>query len=102
MIVTFEKEYLRDLHETGQVDDKKYHFKPDVIKRYKRRIKMLQDAERIDELIVINSLNYEVSKGDKAGISSIRVNKQYCIEFMVTDNSVATVCTILELSNNCK
>jgi proteic killer suppression protein len=103
MIVAFEKEYLRDLYENGKTADKKHRFQPDVMKRYKKRIKTLQDAERITDLVAINSLNYEVLKGDKAGISSIRVNKQYRIEFTVTDNgveSVAKICNILELSNH--
>ncbi|HHV86467.1 MAG TPA: addiction module killer protein, partial [Petrimonas sp.] len=46
----------------------------------------INEAERIEDLFTINSLNYEVLKGDKAGISSIRVNNQYRIEFTVTDN----------------
>jgi proteic killer suppression protein len=52
-----------------------------------------------------NGLNFENLKGIKAGISSIRVNKQYRIEFTVTDTgveSIATVCNILELSNHYK
>jgi proteic killer suppression protein len=105
MIVSFEKKYLRDLYETGKVDNKKYRFQPDIIKRYKRRIKILQDAEKIEDLLAINSLNYEILKGDKAGISSIRVNKQYRIEFTVTNDGVEpvlTVCNILELSNHYK
>ncbi|MDR2911236.1 MAG: type II toxin-antitoxin system RelE/ParE family toxin [Bacteroidales bacterium] len=105
MIVTFEKEYLRNLYEKGKSEDKKYRFQPDVIKKYKKRIETLQDAERIENLFAINALNYEVLKGDKAGISSIRVNDKYRIEFMVTDNgveSVVTVCNIIELSNHYK
>ncbi len=69
------------------------------------RIKTLESAERIEDLFTINSLNYEVLKGDKAGISSIRVNNQYRIEFTVTDNGaepIVSVCNILELSNHYK
>lgn len=105
MIVAFEKEYLRDLYEKGNTSDKKHRFQPDVSKKYRERIKTLENAERIEDLFVIHSLNYEVLKGGKAGISSIRVNKQYRIEFTVTDNGiepVATVCNILELSNHYK
>lgn len=61
MIVTFDKEYLRELYETG--------------------------------------------KGDKAGISSIRVNDQYRIEFTVSNQEAETtiyICNILELSNHYK
>ena len=105
MIVTFEKEYLRDLYETGKTTDKKYRFQPNVAVKYIERIKLLERTQRIEDLFVINSLNYEVLKGDKKGISSIRVNKQYRIEFTVKDNGVepvVTVCNILELSNHYK
>ena len=50
-------------------------------------------------------LNFESLQGDKQGISSIRVNLKYRIEFTVTDTgleSFATVCNILELSNHYK
>lgn len=65
----------------------------------------INETERIEDLFTINSLNYEVLKGDKAGISSIRVNNQYRIEFTVTDNGaepIVSVCNILELSNHYK
>ena len=42
---------------------------------------------------------------DKAGISSIRVNDQYRIEFTVkqiSSEAVVTICNILELSNHYK
>ncbi len=105
MIVTFEQEYLRDLYETGKATDKKHRFQPDMVKRYRERIKTLETAARVEDLFVINSLNYEVLRGDKKGVSSIRVNNQYRIEFTVRDNSVepiVTVCNILELSNHYK
>lgn len=105
MVVTFEKEYLRDLYETGSTTDKKYRFQPEIVKSYKRRIKTLEAASRIEDLFIIGSLNYEVLKGDKQGISSIRVNKQYRIEFTVSEEEsepVVTVCNILELSNHYK
>ncbi len=42
--------------------------------------------------------------GDKAGISSIRVNNQYRIEFTVNKakDTVVTICNIIELSNHYK
>jgi len=105
MIVTFEENYLRELFESGKTTDKKHRFQPEVIVKYKKRISTLLEADRVEDLFVIHSLNYEVLKGDKAGISSIRVDKQYRIEFTVSDNGlepVITVCTILELSNHYK
>ena len=44
-------------------------------------------------------------RGDKAGISFIRVNDQYRIEFtvkQVSAETVVTICNILELSNHYK
>lgn len=35
MIVIFDKDYLRELYETGK-SDKKHRFQPDIIKRYIR------------------------------------------------------------------
>lgn len=105
MIVSFEKEYLRDLYEKGKTMDKKHRFQPEIIKRYKERIKTLESAEKIEDLFAFKSLNYEVLKGDKSGISSIRVNSQYRIEFIITNKGVepvVSVCNIIELSNHYK
>jgi len=104
MVVAFEKEYLRDLYEAGK-SDKKHRFQPDIVKRYKRGIDYLKQARNIEELFLLPSLHYEVLKGDKAGVSSIRVNDQYRIEFTVEQVSepiVVTICNIIELSNHYK
>ena len=71
MIVAFEKDYLRELYETGK-SDKKHRFQPDIVKRYKRGVDYLKQARNIEELFLLPSLHYEVLKGDKAGVSSIR------------------------------
>ena len=105
MKITFEKEYLQELYETGKTTSKKYRFRPDVVKRYQLRIETLEGAEDVEKLFAINPLHYEVLKGDKKGISSIRVNDQYRIEFKTTQvvsETVATICNILELSNHYK
>ena len=104
MIVAFEKDYLRELYETGK-SDKKHRFQPDIVKRYKRGIDYLKQARNIEELFLLPSLHYEVLKVDKAGVSSIRVNDQYRIEFTVEQVSgpiIVTVCNIIELSNHYK
>ena len=44
-------------------------------------------------------------KGDKAGISFVRVNNKYRVEFTVRDSieePIVTVCNIIELSNHYK
>ena len=96
--------YTRELYETGK-SDKKHRFQPDIVKRYKRGIDYLKQARNIEELFLLPSLHYEVLKGDKAGVSSIRVNDQYRIEFTVEQVSepiIVTICNIIELSNHYK
>ena len=105
MEINFEKEYLRQLYENGKTSDKKHRFQPQIVSRYQLRIKMLEQANGIEELYAINSLHYKVLEGDKEGISSIRVNDQYRIEFTVkqiSSETVVTICNILELSNHYK
>ena len=105
MEINFDKDYLRQLYEEGKTTDKKHRFQPNIVARYQLRIKVLEQARSVEELYVIHSLHYEVLKGDKAGISSIRVNDQYRIEFtveQVSSETVVTICNILELSNHGK
>ena len=99
--VTFEQTYLKELYDEGKTSDKKHRFQPDIVKRYQQRIKTLVSAPRIETLYQIKSLNYEVLKGDNEGVSSIRVNDKYRIEFLVNteEEPLVTICNILELSN---
>ena len=105
MIVTFEEKYLQELFESGKPSDKKHRFQPQIVQKYQYCIRYLLAASCIEALYPVKSLNYEVLKGDKAGISSIRVNEQYRIEFTVKDNGVeplVTICNIIKLSNHYK
>jgi len=103
MIVSFEKQYLCDLYEKGQSNDKKHRFQPQVIEKYKERIDTLKKAHSLEDLFPIAALNYKVLQGDKKGSSSIRVNLKYRIEFTVEKNerdTFLTVCNIIDLSNH--
>lgn len=103
MIVTFEKEYLRDLYKNGKTADKKHRFQPEIVRKYRQCISLMRRVPDINALAKYNGLNLENLQGDKQGISSIRINRQYRIEFTVTNNGiepVAIVCNILELSNH--
>ena len=106
MIVLFAKKYLEELYYNGKCKDKKHRYQPDIIKRYKQCIDMLNDATCIEALYRVHSLRYEVLDGDKKGISSIRVNDQYRIEFAVSHEldgeEKLTICNIIELSNHYK
>lgn len=105
MFVTFEKTYLQELYDTGKTSEKKHRYQPDIVKRYQKCIDYLLDVKRAEDLILINSLSYEVLKGDKKGVSSIRVNNKYRVEFTVRETMeepIITVCNIIELSNHYK
>ena len=77
MEIRFEKEYLRELYEKGKAKEKKYRFQPQVVNKYRKTIDLLESVAKIEDLYRFHSLNYEILKGDKKGISSVRVNNQY-------------------------
>lgn len=103
MIVQFEKEYLKELFEKGKTLDKHLRFQPQVIKKYILRVMTLQDAPNIEALYPLNSLHYEVLSGDKAGISSIRIDSKYRLEFITTfegEEPKLTICSLIDISNH--
>lgn len=103
MIVTFDKEYLKELYECERPRDKKHRFQPEIVKRYKRCIDYLRWASSKEALFPINSLRLEALTGDKDGMFSIRVNDKYRIEFIMeesADEPILTICNIIELSNH--
>lgn len=105
MVVTFDKEYLKELYESGKANDKKHRFQPDIVRKYKRCIDIMINVADIVSLCQYNGLNFEKLSGDKKELCSIRVNNQYRIEFTVTEiqsEIVTTICNIIELSNHYK
>lgn len=105
MDVIFEKKYLQEIYQTGKTTDKKHRFQLAVIRKYIRVIDIMIDQPDTLMLKKFNGLNYEKLKGDKIGLSSVRVNDQYRIEFKeitIGERSVATICSIVELSNHYK
>ena len=105
MEIRFEKKYLEELYKNGKATDKKYRFQPQVVKKYRKTIDVLNAVSGVEDLYRFNALCYEVLKGDKKGISSVRVNDQYRIEFttkQVVSEVVITICNIIELSNHYK
>ncbi|MBO8447597.1 MAG: type II toxin-antitoxin system RelE/ParE family toxin [Bacteroidetes bacterium] len=105
MYIEFDKDYLRELFESGKTSDKKHRFQPEIIRGYQKTVFVLSQSNAITDLFQIKSLNYEVLKGDKKGISSVRINKQYRLEFTVRDvldGQIITVCRLLDISNHYK
>ena len=110
MILSFKKEYLRELYETGTTSSKKHRFQPEIIRAYVKCIYRLEEAIVPEDLYKYKSLNFESLVGDKNGLYSVRVNNQYRVEFSITQIELnqemvetnVTICNIIELSNHYK
>lgn len=102
MEVIFNEIYLRDLY-TEAKSDKKHRFQPQIIRKYIRIVDLIKSEKNVLGLMKYNSLRYEKLVGDKLGLSSVRVNDQYRIEFeeFVKDGeTIASICNITDLSNH--
>lgn len=105
MKIRFEKEYLRELYETGKTKDKRHRFQPQIINGYVKCVKTLNSAERIEDLFDFRSLHYEKLIGDKKGFSSVRINDQYRLEFREIANPHSLeieICSLTDISNHYK
>ena len=105
MIVTFEEKYLEELYTQGKANDKRHRFQPYIVDKYIKVISLMKQQENVFGLAKYGSLHYEKLVGDKKGVSSVKVNDQYRIEFIEeTENGkqIATICNITELSNHYK
>lgn len=105
MIVTFQEEYLKELYEYGQTKDKNHRFQPQIVKKYTRIVDLMIEQKNVMGLAKYGGLHYEHLHGDKEGLSSVRVNNQYRIEFreiLEGDKTIAEVVKITELSNHYK
>lgn len=105
MLLEFTKEYLRQLYEQGRTNDKKHRYQPEVIRGYQKAVFLLSAANCVTDLFANKALNYETLQGDKAGISSVRINRKYRLEFTVKermDEQIITVCRLLDISNHYK
>ncbi|MGM9633975.1 MAG: type II toxin-antitoxin system RelE/ParE family toxin [Alloprevotella sp.] len=102
MEVIFNEIYLRDLY-TEAKSDKKHRFQPQIIRKYIRIVDLMKSEKNVLGLMKYHSLRYEKLVGDKLGLSSVRVNDQYRIEFeeFVKDGeTIASICNITDLSNH--
>lgn len=102
MIVVFEKDSLKELFEKGSCADRRYRFQSHVVKKYCLRVETLQNAPNIEALYPLKSLNFENLSGKKKGISSIRIDLKYRLEFTVEHDqeTLITICNIQDISNH--
>ena len=103
MIVIFEQEYLRELYEDGRVSDKKHRFQPQIVRKYTRVVDLMIELDDVSGLAKYGGLHYEHLHGNKEGLSSVKVNDQYRIEFrefVDAGKKYAEIVSITELSNH--
>ena len=105
MIVCFQEEYLKELYENGKASDKNHRYQPQIIKKFTTIIDLMIEQKNVQGLAKYGGLHYEHLHGDKEGLSSVRVNNQYRIEFkeiIESDKTIAEIVNITDLSNHYK
>lgn len=92
MTIAFTNAYLEKLY-TGKTVKGKPLYSIEVVTQFKKTILRLEQAENSTQLRQFRSLNFEALKGNKKGLYSVRVNKQYRLEFEIEHDTI----TLLEI-----
>ncbi|GHV00897.1 hypothetical protein FACS1894159_07720 [Bacteroidia bacterium] len=105
MVINYDSEYLRELYEQGRCNDRKHRYQPAVVRNYQKCVKILSTVRRIEDLFPFNGLRYETLTGDKKGLSSVRIDDKYRLEFTIshgeaTDEPFVTICTLTDITNH--
>lgn len=102
MKIIFEKKYLEEMYTTGKTKSKKYHFQPEVLRKYIETVDKLRAANRVEDLFVVRSLHYEKLAGDKKGLESVRITLQYRLEFVSSFSEIEsiTICSLFDISKH--
>ena len=89
----------------GKLRIKDIAFRQHIVRKYTRVVDLMMEVTNVMELTRYGGLHYEHLHGDKEGISSVRVNDKYRIEFreIIEDGkTIAEIVSITELSNHYK
>ncbi len=86
MRIDFEDDELRRVAKDASYALKRWG--ADILKAYRKKIQMLRSAVDERDLYAMRSLRLEQLSGDRAGTSSIRLNKQFrlIIKFRTDDD----------------
>lgn len=99
MKVVFESQKLDYLYVTPlQAIRGKQKYPSEVLKQYKKKIQILEALPKLDELRKMRGLNFEYLKGERKGECSIRLNDQYRLIFVPTEENTIQVLLIREIS----
>ena len=87
MLIRFRNPYLENLYAGKPVKGKPIYSK-EVILQFKKIVLRIEQADNSNQLKQFRSLNFEALKGTKKGLFSVRVNKQYRLEFKLDDDKI--------------
>lgn len=87
MIIKFENVYLENLY-CDKSNKGKPKYSQNVILKFKRTVLTLEQVDNTTQLRQFRSLNFEALKGNKKGLYSVRVNKQYRLEFKIENDTI--------------
>ena len=90
MIESFGNRLAEDLFFDRRTRDTR-RFPPDVLRAARRKVLFLHDAAELADLRVPPGNRLEALKGDRNGQHSIRINDQYRVCFVWTDDGVEQV-----------
>ena len=101
MHVIFNNDYLEKLF-IGEPVKGKPKYPHQVIEKFIKRIDLIKLIDNSNEFIHFKSLNFEKLKGDKKDLYSVRVDKQYRLEFKIENDIIHLVELIIieELSKH--
>lgn len=86
MLIKFNSTYLEKLYQ-GKIKGK-ISYNSEVVIQFKKTVLKLEQADNSTQLRQFRSLNFEALKGNKKGLYSVRVNKQYRLEFQIENDTI--------------
>lgn len=92
MEIRFNNAYLENLYAGRPLKGKPVYSK-ELVVQFKKTVLRIEQADNSIQLRQFRSLNLEALKGNKKGLYSVRVNKQYRLEFTLENDNI----TLLEI-----
>jgi proteic killer suppression protein len=72
---------------------------PEIVKAYRRKVQLLQDAVDERDLYALKSLHFEQLKGDRSHQRSIRLNKQWRLILELITNPDGKLILIIDIED---
>ena len=101
MKVYFTTEELKNFYEISLDEIRgKRRFPTEVFKQYKKRVHLLIEITKLEELKAHRGLYFEYLKGERKGQCSLRLNDQYRLILTPIDEKTIQVILINEISKH--